>query len=276
MMKSSRKNASVAGLLMALAAGVSGYAQDITPVDIDREKPEQPRLHYYDRHGERLAEPVLFVLDTDTVKRPGIKSPWPLFNGVDVGVNFFDGVLLAAGQSYASFDLSARVSLHNWFFPVVEAGLGFADTHPEDSNFHYESPLSPYLKVGLDYNFLYKSSPDYQVFLGARLGVAKVNYSIRDISVNSSYWDESAGFDITGQHAVPVYGDVLAGLKVRLVGALSMGWTFRWHFRIHTPAATESQPWFIPGYGASSPVGATFSLIYTFGGKRSKEEAPAE
>ena len=93
-------------------------AQEITPVDIDREKPAQPRLHYYDTHGNKLEQPVYFLAELDTVQTVKPSSPWPLYKGVTVGFNFFDAAMLIAGQSYASFDVSAAVSLHNWFFPT--------------------------------------------------------------------------------------------------------------------------------------------------------------
>lgn len=264
-MTDSRAMAWVMAFLATVFVCGGAWPQDITPVDVDREKPESPRLHYYDKHGERLPEPVLFVVDADTVSRRPIASPWPLFGGIDVGVNFFDAILLAAGQSYAGFDVSARVSLHNWFFPAFEIGLGYADTHPENSNFHYKASLSPYFKIGLDYNFLYKSNPDYQVYLGLRLGVAHVDYRVADVSQTSGYWGETAHYSLSDQRSTPIYGDVLAGIKVKLWRGLSMGWSIRYHYKIHTPAASESSPWYIPGYGGSSPVGATFSLIYTFG-----------
>ena len=68
------------------------YGQKITPVDNDPTKPRQPILHYYDKHGEPLDEPVLFLADLDTVKQASPGPVYPLWESVSVGVNFFDGV----------------------------------------------------------------------------------------------------------------------------------------------------------------------------------------
>lgn len=250
-----------------MLASLSGvYAQDITPVDIDAKKPEQPRLHYYDKHGNKLDEPVYFLAETDTVVNTGPSSPWPLFNGVTVGFNFFDAAMLIAGQSYASFDLNASVSLHNWFFPTVECGLGYSKNHEEGSDLVYRTHLSPYVKLGIDYNFLYKSSPDYKAGLGVRCGWSRPKYDITGATVNSSYWDQSSSFDIYNQSVNAWYGEALAFVKVKIWERLALGWSIRYRFKMKIPDASSSTPWYIPGYGGSSPLTATFSIMYTFGG----------
>ena len=251
-------------LIFAALIPLAAAAQrKVTPVETDDLKPEKPRLHYYDKHGNPLKEPVEFLLDEDTVAKPNSGPVFPLLNSVSVGVNFFDAVMLIAGQKHASFDAWANLSLHNWFFPTVEAGVGFADSKPETGNFTYKSKPSFYAKIGLDYNFLYKSNPDYQVFLGLRAGFSSFSYDIRDITINSSYWDQSQNFSITGQRASAFYGEVLAGVRVRIAGNFSLGWTGRFHFKMHTSPGSNSRPWFIPGYGTNSPVAFTFSAIYT-------------
>lgn len=235
----------------------------VTPVESDDGKPEQPTLHFFDKHGNPLETPVYFLTELDTVAavRPG--PTYPLLNGVSVGVNFVDAILMAAGQKYGSFDLWADLSLHNWFFPVVELGAGFAGSTPQEGNFTYKGKPSFYAKVGMNYNFLYKSKPDYQAFLGFRAGFSHFTYDVTDITVNSSYWGEVSHFSLTGQKANCLYGEVLGGVKVKLYRQLSMGWTIRYHFKFHTSGSSGSNPWFVPGYGASSPISFSFSLIYT-------------
>lgn len=252
--------------LTAVCAFSYASAQDITPVDVDAKKPEQPRLHYYDEHGDKLPEPVYFLTQTDTVKKASPKSPWPLFNGVTVGVNFFDAALLIAGQTYASFNASVAVSLHNWFFPTLEAGLGFANRKEEGTEMIYRTPPSPFVKIGLDYNFLYKSSPDYMVGVGVRCGWASPSYKITGGEVTSGYWDQTSPINIYNQKVTAWYGEALATVKVKIWKALSMGWSVRYRFKFKISNSTNSSPWFIPGYGASAPISATFSLMYTFGG----------
>lgn len=254
----------------------------VTPVDIDDNK-QSPVLHYYDKHGEQLDEPVLFLATLDTVTKPKAKPNYPLYNGVSVGVNFADGIMQAFGQKYGSYDIWADVSLHNWFFPVVEAGLGFASSTPENKNFTYKVKPSFFMKVGLNYNFLYKSDPSYQLFLGLRAAFSHFGWEATDISINSSYWQETERFNLTGMRSTAWWGEVLAGLKVKVVGNFSLGWTVRWHFPFHVSRSTpgtlanglsstgESKPLFIPGYGSSNAFTFSFSAIWTIPAKARKE-----
>lgn len=253
-----------------LMAFLSGFAimpvnaqKKITPVDNDPTKPQQPVLHYYDKHGNPLDEPVLFLADLDTVKAAKPGPVYPLLESLSIGVNFFDGIMMLAGQKHASFDVWAMLSLHNWFQPIVEFGIGVADNKPEDANYRYKGKPSFYGKIGINYNFLYKSNPDYQVHFGLRGAYTNFRYDITEITINSSYWDQSNNFSILNQKAHALYGEVLGGIKVKIWKHISMGWDVRFRFKFKNTKGSNSNPWFIPGYGTSSPLSASFSLIYT-------------
>ena len=234
----------------------------ITPVDNDPNKPAQPTLHYFDKHGNPLEEPVLFMSELDTVSNVKPQPVYPLLYSASLGFNFFDGVMSLFGQKHSSYDLQASLSLHNWFEPIVELGIGFADNRPENGNFRYKNKPSFYGKLGINYNFMYKSNPDYQVYLGLRFGYSSFNYEITDVVINSDYWGQSNHFNILDQHASSFYGQALAGIKVKIWKWFSLGWNIRYGFKIKQTRASNSNPWFIPGYGTGA-LSASFSLIYT-------------
>lgn len=250
----------------------------ITPVDNDPTKPRQPVLHYYDKHGQPLDEPVLFLADLDTVKQAKPGPVYPLWQSVSVGLNIFDGVMMLTGQKYASMDVWAMLSLHNWILPVAEFGLGFADNKPEEGNYRYKGKPSFYGKLGVNYNFLYKSNPDYQVHLGLRACYSCFRYDITDITINSSYWSQTNRFSIPDQKAHAFYGELLGGIKVKIWKNFSMGWDARFRFKFKSTNGKNSKPWFIPGYGTSAPLSASFSLIYTIPLNKAKNvvELPAD
>ncbi|MCH5235484.1 MAG: hypothetical protein J1E16_09325 [Muribaculaceae bacterium] len=247
----------------------------ITPVDNDPNKPKQPTLHYYDKHGNPLEEPVLFMAELDTVTGARPRPVYPLLYSANIGFNFFDGVMSLFGQSFSSYDVQASLSLHNWFEPIVELGLGFADRHTENSNYRYKNKPSFYGKLGINYNFMYKSNPDYQVFLGLRMGYSAFNYEITNVTINSDYWGQSNHFSITNQHSSSLYGQVLAGLKVKIWKWFSLGWNLRYGFKIKQTNGSNSNPWFVPGYGTGA-LSASFSLIYTIPIHTQKIEYPIE
>lgn len=262
--------------MLAMAAGsLAAMAQTVTPVDDDPNAPPRPVLHYYDKHGNPLDEPVMFLADLDTVAKAGPKPVYPLLHSVSFGANFFDAVMMAAGQKHASLDLWASLSLHNWVQPVVEAGIGFADYRPDDGNYRYRGKPSPYFKLGVDYNFLYKSDPAYQFHAGLRGGWSAFSYDITDITISSDYWQQTERFSITGQKAHALYGEVLAGLRVKIWNRISMGWDMRYRFNFKSTNGSNSTPWFVPGYGAGSALSGSFSLIYTLPLAR-KAPVPAE
>lgn len=258
-------------LLLAVACVLSAGAQrKVTPVKNDEKKPPVPRLHYYDKHGEPLEKPVLFLSELDTVSKAKPGPIYPFINGISVGANFFDGVMKIAGQKYGSYDLWADISLWNWLFPTVEAGLGSASNTPDYSNFTYKSKLAPYFKIGFNYNFLYKSNPDYQFFAGFRVGFSSFKYEINDVTINNNIWGNSDKFNFPVQSASAVWGEFLLGLKVKIAGPFSLGWTARFHTKFKKPKGSYGDPWFIPGYGAKSPLSGSFSVIFTIPVKKGK------
>ncbi len=256
----------------------------ITPVDIDDNKRE-PVLHYYDKHGEPLEEPVLFIATLDTVTKPKSRPNFPLYNGVTVGINIGDALMMAFGQKYGSYDIQADVSLFNWIFPVVEAGLGFVNTTPQNKNYTYKVNPSFYAKIGFNYNFLYKSDPAYQLFLGFRAGFSHFRWDLKNITISSPYWQQDAVFQMSGLRSTALWGEALAGIKVKIVSGFSLGWTFRWHFPFKITKAkastlpegmrdyAPSTPWFIPGYGGSEAFCFTLNASWTFGQRQSKPSA---
>lgn len=256
--------AAVPDSLSAASPKPEAPKRTVTPVDIDDKAPVTV-LHYYDKHGNALKEPVRFLATLDTVTKPKSKPIYPVYNGVSVGANFGDALFMACGQKYASFDLWADVSIHNWFFPILEAGVGMSDNTPSDKNFSFRVRPSFYAKLGMNYNFIYKSNPDYQVFAGLRAGYSHFTWDVKDVSISSDYWGEDQRFNMAEQHTTALWGELLAGIKVKIVSRFSLGWTARWHFKFMEKNSGVSGPSFIPGYGGSSPFTFTLSAIWSFG-----------
>lgn len=276
---------------MIIAGGLCASAQSnkgtITPVESDDNAPQKPVLHYYDKHGEKLDKPVLYLAELDTASTVRPKSPYPLFNGITVGVNFADAIMSAIGQKHSSYDVSAMVSLHNWFFPVVEVGMGWGRYHDNNDLYKIKAKPSMYAKVGINYNFLYKSDPAYMAYLGLRFGVASCKWDRTDIkkpsedtgdeeNVETEILNEGSTAyepDELGLRCTSLYGEILAGLKVKIAGPFSLGWNVRYRVGLHSSEGMS--PWFVPGYG-TGPLGFTFNAYLTFGKKRKKIDKALE
>lgn len=270
-----RLTARLLPLLASLCCAASLYAQrEVTPVESDDKKPAAPVLHYYDKHGNPLDEPVLFLATLDTVAPAKVtaRPVYPTLTAVEFGLNFFDAITAIAGQKYGGADLTATLSLWNWLMPAVELGLGGADNTPKGNNYTYKSGPSFYMKIGADYNFLYKSNPDYRLIAGLRLGVSPFSYRLTDVSISPGYWGDAESINLPAQSSTALYGEILLGLRVRIWKAWSLGWSIRFHHLFHTTGGEAGQPWYIPGMGAkNSKIGATFSVAYTLPlGKRTE------
>lgn len=245
-------------------ASAQGSGRRVTPVENVDNKPWRPGLLRFDKHGNALKEPVAILVDEDTVKveRGPVEK---LYGGVIVGVNFLDGILQLAGQSYANYTIEASVDLHNWFFPTVEAGIGIANNTPDNLNYTYKCGPAFFAKVGIDYNFLYRSDPAYALLAGVRVGFSGFSYDLTDVTIASPYWQQTQTTDLLGQKSTAVYGEVLGGLRVRIYKGLHMGWTVRYKALFHASESAAGSPWFIPGFGAKNArFSATFSVAWKF------------
>lgn len=223
--------------------------------------------HYHDENGN-----IIYIdtvtgkewVDSAALKVTKVPMKYPLLESVSVGVDIWNPLMRAFGQHYGLIDFSAQLSLHNRYKPTFETGLGLANNTPDENNFSYKSPLSVYFRIGADYNFLYNKSPDYQYFVGLRYGFSSFSYSIDNITINSPYWQETAHPSIPSQHPTVGWFEFVMGLRVKLWGPISAGWTFRFHGIAHESKGQYGNPWYIPGYGSrNGKISGSFSLSYT-------------
>lgn len=198
----------------------------------------------------------------DSLRR--VYKRYPLLTDLSIGVNLVEPLFMAFGQSYASADVNATLNMWNRLQPTVELGLGWAKNSPDGMNFTYHGKPSPYFKLGANYNFLFKNSPDYQALIGIRLGYSTFGYDVTDVNYYGGYWQECITYQLKGEHSHALWGEAGIGLKVKLFDRLSMGWMIRFHGIFDYGKNAHSKPWFIPGYGPrSSSLGLSLGLSYT-------------
>lgn len=224
-------------------------------------------VHYHDANGNIVYVDTITGREwRDSTAMMQVKKvmKYPLLESVSIGVDVWNPLMRAFGQKYGLIDFSAQLSIHNRYKPVFETGIGMAKDTPADNNFTYKSPLSWYMRMGMDYNFLYNSSTDYQFVAGLRFGMSPFSYSIEDISINSGYWGEDSHPQIPAQRSTVSWWELALGLKVKLWGPISAGWTFRYHSIIHETNNQYGNPWYIPGYGSrNGSITGSFSIYYT-------------
>lgn len=205
---------------------------------------------------------ALAELRRDSLRR--VYKRYPRLTDLSIGVNIAEPLFMAFGQTYANVDVNATLNMWNRFQPAVAVGLGWAKSSPEDMNFTYRGKPSPYFKLGANYNFTFKNSPDYQAILALRLGYSTFSYDVTDVRYTGGYWQENINTDIRGEHSHALWGEAGVGMKAKLHGPLSMGWIITYHGIFNYGKNRHSKPWFIPGYGPrSSSLGFSLNVIYT-------------
>lgn len=199
------------------------------------------------------------------------KMEFPLLDALTVGVNVWDPLLRIFGQHYGIADAWAELSLHNRYKPIIEVGLGTASYKPADMNYTYRSPLSVFFRIGANYNFFYNSNPDYSLFAGLRYGLSPFSFSVDDVTLAPGYWDEESRFSIPAQHVTVGWFEFSLGLRVKIWGPFSAGWSVRYKNILHRSKTPYGQPWYVPGFGAPGAISGSFSFSYTLPLKRSNK-----
>ena len=235
--------------------------------------------HMHDERGNVILVDTITGQEVpDTTATPQSKIPkmqQPLFYAAAVSVDVWDPVMRLFGQHYGLVEFSGELNLHNRYIPVVEVGLGQSSYTPGDNNYTYKVPVTPYVRVGCNYNFIYNSNPDYMAFAGLRFGWSHFNYEVNDVRLSSDYWGESATFNLPRQTSNVTYMQVLFGIRVKVFGPVSMGWCIRYKAKLHESEAAYGRPWYIPGYGSrNGAVTGSFAITYTLPLKK-KEIEPA-
>jgi len=201
----------------------------------------------------------------------------PRLHALAVGIDIWDPFMRCLGQDYGIGSAWLELSLHNWIKPYVEVGLGTATHTPDAGNFTYRSPMAPFFKLGVNYNFLYNSKPDYQLLLGLRYGFTNFSYGLSDVTIANDYWQESVSTTVPDQSSTTGYLELALSIKVKIWRQLSLGWTLKYHTLLHESPAPYGEAWYIPGYGTrGSSFTGGFSIIYTLPLSRTKQELAAE
>lgn len=259
-------------IAFVIAAAFNGYAQEqqqrkVTPVKPSTNKVLTPPKGT----DEKIIQQYLSG-DTAQARAQERKDSlakiyprYPKLTELSLGLNFGDAILMAFGQKYSSFDVSATLNMWNRFQPVLIMGLGRAKDTPDDMNYTYSSKLAPYFKIGANYNFLFKNEPKYQLYAGVRLGFSIFKYDITNVIINNPYWGEyDQNYQLKGMSSNALWGEFLAGLKVHIAGNWSLGWEAKFHGIFNYKKSDNGKPWYIPAYGTQNGKWAFgLSLYYT-------------
>jgi hypothetical protein len=193
-----------------------------------------------------------------------VGNVYPLLTDVAVGVDLWEPLMRVLGSHNGATSAWVELSLHNRYKPYFEFGMSTSADTPSGSNFTYSAPLRPFFKLGMNYNFMFNSISDYQFYAGLRYGLTFFNYRYTDVTVENSYWDLTVHPDFPTTNSTTGFVEFAIGVKVKLVGPLSAGWSLKYHRIVHHSAEPNGAALYVPGFGKhNSSLGVSVSLIYT-------------
>lgn len=203
---------------------------------------------------------------------------YPKFNGFTVNVDIFSPLSNAFGQKYGNYEASLDAGFYNRFYPIYEIGVCYGNDTPNDYNYTYHVNPSFYNRIGLNYNIMYNKNIPGMLFVGLRYGMSVAKYDIRNISISSSYWDDTqTGLTINGGRSVAHWGEMLIGLQMNAYRGFMIGWTLRYKILFTASQPGSARPWIIPGFGKrNNPLGFTFTIGYRISPKKKQASSTPE
>ncbi len=224
------------------------------------------------RYSTVLAISLFLLLPTDAnaqykkKKKETTEEPdtIPLFRNVAVSFDAV-GIIQDVTGRYGQYEGAVRVNLKDRYFPVVELGLGRGNKTNHITGVHFKTS-APYGKVGCDFNILKNKHDIYRLYAGGRYAFTSFKYDIDEIPVTDPEWGEEVMYGGKDQKCSYHWVEALVGIDAKIWGPFRMGWSVRYHARVHKKYGDMGKPWYVPGYGRvdSSPVTATFNIGFEF------------
>jgi len=186
----------------------------------------------------------------------------PLYQGVQIGLDLgspLSGLLSGSGGAAVSAD----VNLRNKYFPTIQLGHASYDK-TSDTGIHFTTS-GQYFKLGVNKALAYSGTKAENLFYaGAHCGFSSFSYSLDNLVSNVNYWGKSTATSLQDEKSTAGWIELVAGVRVQVLGPLSLGWNVQYRSTLHVSNGNYSIPAYIPGYGQNyKPKPAmTFHLYY--------------
>lgn len=185
----------------------------------------------------------------------------PLYQGIQIGAEFgkpLSGLL--NGEN--SYSIKADLNLKNTWFPTLELGHGEFDRTSQNSIHAVVS--GNYCKIGLNKSLSYLGNKAENVFFaGLHYGFSSFNYSLDHLQWYPQYWGTPAASGMNNQEGRLGWLEIQLGVRVRVLGPFSLGWTGQYKSALHSSGSSISNPPFAPGFGENTnPMGGIALHVY--------------
>lgn len=194
-------------------------------------------------------------------KAPEIE--YPFYNGINIGVDIWGPGSYLLGSDFFSMEASGIIDLKHRYFPTIEVGYGKSDCLSDEGVKSQSS--APYLRIGMDYNALYKKAHGHMILVGLRYGISPTTYDTSSPSIKDPiYGGEIPAFNHTGMKSTMQWMEIVLGIRAKICKSLHMGWSIRMRYKLAASTGTYGDPYYVPGFGKydSKTIGVNYSIIY--------------
>lgn len=187
----------------------------------------------------------LFALPLSAVDKPKA-GPVALFQGMNVGVEFGGGVKRLISDNWST-SANLDLNIKNKLLPTVEIGRAHLEQTGETGIGF--STTGTFFKIGFNKPLVYSVSGRDVFYAGLHYGFSSFNYDLTNLSFSGGYWGEPNRTSIVGESANAGWLDAVAGVRVQVLGPISLGWSIHYRSVLHVSNGNNSVPQYIPGYG---------------------------
>ena len=189
----------------------------------------------------------------------------PFYQGIQIGVDLLSPTQALFSNNYGA-GIKADINLKNKYFPTFEVGFSNFDKVSINNNEKGTRCAfsGEYLKVGLNFPLsLSGDKAENMFFAGIHYGFSAFSYNIENLYYPNNYWDNTIT-SFQNEKASAGWVEIVTGVRVKVMGPISLGWMLHYKSTIHVSNGDHSIPPFIPGYGLNiKPMsGMTLNLYY--------------
>jgi len=194
-------------------------------------------------------------------KKKAPKAEVPFYRGINLGVEFGGSAMSLFSDSWSA---SAKLDLNikNAYLPTLEIGQARLDKVGA-TGINYTAS-GPFFKLGLNLPISSHGPKAEDLFyVGLHYGFSPFTYQLSQLTYSGGYWGQPSQTTINDQHGFAGWADAVAGVRVNILGPLSLGWSLHYRSLIHVSDGSQSTPAYIPGYGQNvKPNAAINTHLY--------------
>lgn len=174
---------------------------------------------------------------------------------LDVGQTLYT-VARSRGERQ-QYEVAVNANFLNKYYPTAE--LGYGKSHDAAQGGIYDGQ-GAFMRLGIDINPLRKGrNREYAMLAGLRIGLGLQQFGLQNVILHDDYWAPGGiTRDYPPHFRADCWGEAVAGLQIKVVGPLTMGWFARIHF-LFTGSVGDHQPYYIPGFGCVDAGNFTFN-----------------